>query len=164
MDIGQPSRATPPRFDPARFNKDRLSGGVLALLGIAIAGQGIGYGVGALTRMGTGFVPVVLGTALALTGVAIALTANGNTPGEADSRPTEWRGWSCILGSVLLFVVLGSHGGLVPATFASVTLAALGDRDNSLRDALLLATAITAAGVAIFSYGLGMIFPLFTWG
>ena len=163
MDIGSPRPAMPARLNPTGLNKDRLSGALLAALGVAIAGHGYSYGAGALTRMGTGFVPVVLGTALALTGLAIWITAEVAPADEADARPVQWRGWLCILGSVLLFVVLGSHGGLVPATFASVFLAALGDRDNSFRDALLLALVITAAGVAIFSYGLGMTFPLFAW-
>ena len=61
-------------------------------------------------------------------------------------------------------MIAGEHLGLVPAIFLSVFLAALGDKQNSWRDCFLLAAAITIAGVAIFSFGLKLTFPLFTWG
>ena len=147
-----------------QYNKDRVSGIVLLVLGLAIVAQGLEYRMGALTRMGAGFVPVVLGTLLALVGVAIWVTAEPGDFGTAKSMPTEWRGWLCVLGGVLAFVVFGAYGGLVPATFLSVFIAALGDRGNSVRAAALLAAGITVAGVLIFVYGLSMTFPLFTWG
>lgn len=146
------------------LNKDRVSGVVLLVLGLAIVLQGLEYRMGALTRMGAGFVPVVLGILLALVGVAIFITAEPGDFGTAKSMPTEWRGWLCVLGGVFAFVILGQHGGLVPATFISVFIAAMGDRGNSVRDAAILAAGITIVGALIFVYGLGMTFPLFTWG
>ncbi len=61
-------------------------------------------------------------------------------------------------------IVIGKWGGLVPATFAMILVAALGDRKNSVRSAFFLALGVTAAAVAIFHYGLQLQFPLFTWG
>ena len=147
-----------------RFNKDRVSAALLIILGLGIVAEGLTYRMGSLTRMGAGFVPVVLGALLALVGVAIGLTADAGDFGDAKSHPAEWRGWLCILGGVFAFVGIGVYGGLVPATFAAVFIAALGDRGNRVRDAALLATGITIAGVLIFIYGLKMQFPLFTWG
>ena len=147
-----------------RFNKDRVAAGLLILLGAGIAGQGLTYRVGALTRMGAGFVPVVLGTLLMLVGLAICVTAEPGDFGTAETVPTEWRGWLCVLGGVIAFVVFGTYGGLVPATFISVFIAAMGDRNNSVRDAVVLAAGVTLAGVLIFIFGLKMTFPLFTWG
>ena len=147
-----------------RLNKDRVSGVVLLVLGLAIVLQGLEYRMGALTRMGAGFVPVVLGILLAFVGVAIFVTAEPGDFGTAKSMPTEWRGWLCVLGGVFAFVILGQHGGLVPATFISVFIAAMGDRGNSVRNSALLSAGITIVGALIFVYGLGMTFPLFTWG
>ena len=147
-----------------RFNKDRVSGTLLVLLGAGIVAQGLQYRMGTLTRMGAGFVPVVLGTLLALVGVAVFVTAEPGDFGTAEKNPTEWRGWICVLGAVVAFVVIGEYGGLVPATLATVFLAAMGDRENSVRDAALLSVGVTIAGVLIFIYGLKMIFPLFAWG
>ena len=147
-----------------RLNKDRVSAGLLLILGLAISVQGASYHLGNLTHMGAGFVPVMLGVVIALVGVAIGVTAEPGDFGTAEKKPTEWRGWLCVLGGVVAFVVFGTWGGLVPATFLSVFIAALGDRQNSVRDAVLLAVGITIAGVAIFVYGLKMTFPMFSWG
>jgi hypothetical protein len=75
----------------------------------------------------------------------------------------QWRGWLCILAGVLLFVLLGAHGGLVPASFASVFVAALGDRGNSVRAAAALAALLTLGGVVVFHYGLHLMLPLLAW-
>ena len=56
------------------------------------------------------------------------------------------------------------HGGLVPATFALVFISALGDRTHTLRSALLLSVFVTAIGIVIFSWGLELQFPMFSWG
>jgi hypothetical protein len=146
-----------------RWNKDRVSAALLILLGLGIVAQGLTYRMGTLTRMGAGYVPVALGTLLALVGVAIGVTADAGDFGDAKTAPAEWRGWLCILGGVLAFAFFGTYGGLVPATFA-VFISALGDRGNRVAHAALLAAGITAAGVVIFVIGLKMTFPLFSWG
>jgi hypothetical protein len=146
------------------FNKDRVGAGLLILMGAGIVAQGVTYRMGELTRMGAGFIPVVLGTLLMLVGLAIGVTAEKGDFGTAESLPTEWRGWLCVLGGVIGFVVFGVYGGLVPATFLSVFIAAMGDRTNSILHAVILAAGVTVAGVVIFVFGLSMTFPLFTWG
>ena len=134
--------------------------------------RSVGYGVGTLRSMGSGFFPVVLGALLALIGTALLFSA-GRAPGGASDEPpaemahlagpvVQWRGWLCILGAALAFVVLGEHGGLVPASFASVFIAAMGDRGNGVRAAATLAALLTVAGAIVFHYGLQLL-PLFTW-
>jgi hypothetical protein len=147
-----------------RFSKDRVSAVLLILLGLSIVAGSLTYRMGTLTRMGAGFIPAVLGTLLALVGVAIGVTAEPGDFGDATTTPTEWRGWLCILGGILAFVGFGIYGGLAPATFAVVFIAALGDRGNSIRDAALLASGMVLASVLIFSYGLHLQLPLFSWG
>jgi hypothetical protein len=137
--------------------------------------------MGTLTNMGAGYVPVALGTFLVIVGLLMAATelaSRGKPVGPAASQLAEvgqlpaapgdggvvqWRGWLCILGGVAAFVVAGEHFGLVPAIFLAVFISALGDKANPVRDCALLAAAITVAGVAIFSWGLKLTFPLFTW-
>ena len=68
------------------------------------------------------------------------------------------------VGSVAAFVILGHWGGLAPATFFTVVISALGDRKNSLRDAVLLGILMTVVGALIFNVGLHLQLPLFTWG
>lgn len=147
-----------------RLNKDGVSAVLLIVIGLAIAAQGMTYKIGALTRMGAGFMPVVYGVLLALMGLAIGITAEKGDFGDEKTAPTEWRGWLCILGGIVAFVVIGVYGGLAPATFAAVFISAMGDRENSVRDSFLLALALVITGGLIFSYGLHLQLPLFSWG
>ena len=159
-------------MDRGKWTKDHLGGALLVALGAAVVVAGIGYGTGTLRQMGSGFFPVVLGVLMALVGLALLATARRAAGGLADALPVaetahlagpvvQWRGWLCILAGVVAFAVLGAHGGLVPASFACVFIAALGDRANSWRAAATLAAALTALGVLVFHYGLHLMLPLF---
>lgn len=64
----------------------------------------------------------------------------------------------------MAFILLGKYGGLVPATFALVFIAAMGDRQHTVRSAALLAVGVTILGIAVFSWALQLQFPLFRWG
>ncbi len=156
-----------------KWTKDHSGGVLLIAVGAAVVIAGVGYGMGSLRQMGSGFFPVVLGVLMALVGVALLATAPRAADAATAEPPPEtahlagpvvqWRGWLCILGGVLAFVVLGEHGGLVPASFAAVFIAALGDRSNSVRAAAALAALMTALGVLVFHYGLHLLLPLFAW-
>ena len=152
-----------------KWTKDHVGGALLAATGAAVVATGVGYGTGTLQQPGSGFFPVVLGVLLAAIGaVLFASTRRGVVAPPAETAhlagpAVQWRGWLCIVGGALSFVVLGEHGGLVPASFVSVFVAALGDRDNTWRSAAALAALMTALGVAVFHFGLHMLLPLFTW-
>ena len=146
--------------------REYYGGALMMLIGLGAIVQGSSYKIGSLTAMGSGFFPVALGAILVLLGTWIAATAH-RVPHEAatgEKESLEWRGWFCILGSVVAFVVLGKYGGLLPATFAVVFISALGDRDNSWLNALLLAVAMSIVCVVVFWWALQLQFPLFTWG
>ncbi len=155
------------------LTKDHIGGALLLVTGVAVVVAGVGYGVGTLRQMGSGFFPVVLGSLLVLIGAALlASTRRARTGGPVEAPAemahlagpvVQWRGWLCIVGGALSFAVLGEHGGLVPASFVSVFIAALGDRRNTWRSAAALAASMTALGVIVFHYGLHMLLPLFTW-
>jgi hypothetical protein len=102
-----------------------------------------------------------------LIAVAALMFATSAVPAEEDPAahaPPEWRAWGYVIAGIVAFMVLGRYGGLVPATFALVLLAALGDKGNSIKAALLLATGITVLAVLVFNMLLKLSFPLFTWG
>jgi hypothetical protein len=106
--------------------------------------------------------------------VAIAIGVTATPPADEDVRigrhdgaPVERlgvRGPACILAAVAAFVVLGDYGGLAPATFVTVFVAACGDRQSTLRGSAALAAVITVFGIAVFHYGLSLQLPLFQWG
>ena len=156
-----------------KSTKDRVGGALLLATGLAVVAAGARYGLGSLRQMGSGYFPAVLGALMALIGAALLASARRG-PGAADPAPlpemahlagpvVQWRGWLCIVGGVAAFVVLGEHGGLVPASFVSVFVAAIGDRGNSWRAAAALAAVMTVLGVVVFHFGLHLLLPLFAW-
>ena len=146
-------------------SKDFIGGTLIIVIGAATALQASAYDIGSLRAMGPGFFPLALGVILVFAGVAILLA--GNHPQAAgNGRPLalEWRGWLCICGSIGAFAVLGTYGGLVPATFAVVLISALGDRTNTIVTAVLLASSMTVTCVIVFWWLLQLQIPLFRWG
>jgi hypothetical protein len=136
----------------------------MVLIGMGAVLMGVTYQTGNLRHMGPGFFPVAVGAIVALMGVLIAFGARGQAVEEGDTLPPEWRGWICIVLSIVAFVVIGRHGGLLPATFAIVFISALGDRDNSIKSAILLAVAMCVICFVVFWWALQLQFPLFAWG
>jgi hypothetical protein len=148
-----------------KYNKDYYGGALMVLIGLGAATRGIDYRVGTLQQMGSGFVPVAEGVLLALVGGMIALQASRTAPAvKKAGQPPEWRGWLCIISALIAFVILGEHGGLLPASFAVVFISALGDRKNNLKDAFVLALALMAVSVVVFRWALKVQFPLLQWG
>lgn len=148
--------------------KDVLGGVLMALLGLFTALEGSSYHIGILARMGPGYFPVALGLILALLGLLIIVNADDagapDEDGHQDSDAPQWRGWACIIAGVVAFIVLGKWGGLMPATFALVFISAMGDSEQTVPKALLLALGTTLVGAFIFANLLQLQFPLFRWG
>ncbi|WP_063580690.1 tripartite tricarboxylate transporter TctB family protein [Achromobacter ruhlandii] len=139
----------------------------MIVLGLGAIAQASTYNIGSLARMGPGMFPAILGVLLVLLGLIIARTAFSAPDVEEEAEdipPPEWRGWGCIIGGLMAFILLGKYGGLVPATFALVFIAAMGDRQHTVRSAALLAVGVTILGIAVFSWALQLQFPLFRWG
>jgi hypothetical protein len=144
--------------------RDYYAGMLMVAIGLA-AIYGIRYSIGTLSQMGPGFFPVSIGTALACTGLAIAIVARYAAPQDGEKKlAPERKAWCFILGSIVAFIVLGKYGGLVPATFAIVFISALGDRENTVWRALLLSAGMTVLCVLVFWWALALQFPLFQWG
>jgi hypothetical protein len=148
---------------PAR-TRQYLGGGLIVLTGLSVTLEARTFGLGTMARTGPGFFPMLLGAALTLVGVLIAVTPEREDGHDSAGfgRP-DWRGWSCILGGVLAFILLGEPFGLAPATFACVFIAAWGDRHASLRGSLVLAVAATCVAAIVFSWLLKFQLPLVRW-
>ncbi len=150
---------------------DHIGAALMIAIGAFVIVTSVGYRVGSLTKMGAGFFPLVLGVLLLLTGVAIGLTASPREQPRADEGQIhhhggafEWRSWICIVGGLVAFIVLAEYGGMLPASFVSVFLAALGDRENTVRHAAILGLAMVVIYVVVFHFGLKLPQPLFRWG
>jgi len=151
-----------------KINKNEVyAAGLMMLIGLGTVLGSLNYEVRTLARMGPGYFPLLLGAALMIIS-ALILASPAGTPDDAEVSTTklapQYRAWTFVVVGVVLFIVLGKYGGLVPATFMLVFVSALGDRSNSLKAAAGLAAVITLMAVGIFHYGLQMQFRLFTWG
>ena len=142
--------------------KDFVGGVLILLIGLSTASAAWHYDIGTLRRMGPGFFPLALGVILTLTGALITLTARADA--HAVAPAAEWRGWLCISAGIVAFVVVGATLGLLPATFATVFISALGDRQNSLRASLILAVSMSVVCLVVFWWLLQVQMPLFRWG
>lgn len=153
--------------------KEYIGGFLILLLGAGAFVLGSQYSIGSLRQMGPGFFPVSLGAILSLLGVALLVGARIASPAStggarvAPSPPTEaptgfeLRGPIAIVLSLAVFAVIGEYGGLVPATFAIVFISAIGERKNTIKNALVLAVIMVVVSVAVFAWGLGVQIPLF---
>jgi hypothetical protein len=142
--------------------KDLLAGGLIVVLGLAISAGAATYQFGTLTEMGPGFMPMCIGMAMVLIGIAIALSPRhvDQMPGE-QVPPLDIRGGLCIVAGVIAFILLGTRLGFVPAIFCSALIAAFGDRQATVRGSLLLAMGLAVFGYILFSLVLGLPFPAF---
>jgi putative Ca2+/H+ antiporter (TMEM165/GDT1 family) len=150
---------------PFRQKKDVYSGLAMVLLGLFAAHVASGYDIGTIRRMGPGFLPIWLGIILAVVGFLITISALRS---ESQTSSDEWRlpdprGSICIIAGLMVFIASAGRVGLVPSSLALIFISAMGDREQTLKSAALLAIGVTLFGVVVFSYALSLPFPLFTW-
>ena len=146
--------------------KDFYAGGLMILFGLLMSLKGPSYRLGTLMNMGPGFLPTALGVILVFLGLAISATALTSADGEDEDilpENREWLAWAAILASPLAFMLFVNYFGMAPGTFACVFVAAMGDREATLKNSLILSAVVTVFGVALFSYLLQIPMPIFTW-
>src|SRR5688500_12876890 len=85
---------------------DLMAGGTFVVLGLAFAIGGSRYDVGSALRMGSGYVPIALGSILTVLGLVIVLASfRGVDPtvANADRGPIPWRRMGLLVGAVMFF-------------------------------------------------------------
>jgi hypothetical protein len=139
--------------------KDLVSGGLFVLAGAYFALEALNYEVGTAFRMGPGFMPLLLGSALAMLGLGIA-ASGWNKPETEKPLAPSWRAMALIIGVIVFFGATIRGLGFVPVVFISSFVAALASRLNSPVFAALLAITLTVMCTVIFIVGLGMSVPM----
>jgi hypothetical protein len=141
-------------------SKDFWSGIMLIAIGAAALVIGRDYPFGTALRMGAGFFPLVLGALLVLFGMSFAMRGLRSQ----DRIEGNWSPRALII-LPLAFVAFGllmQHAGFVPALFVLVVGSAVAGTEFRLVEVLLLAAFLTALGVAVFVWALGLPYPLFS--
>jgi hypothetical protein len=143
-----------------RNNRDVWAGAMLIVTGAAAVIIARNYAFGNALRMGPGYFPSVLGGLLVLFG--LYLVAQGLRTKEQIEGNWSPRALIVLPLSLVLFGLLMEYAGFVPALMALIVGSAAAGREFKLVEVLLLAVGLTAFAVALFIYGLGLPYPLFS--
>jgi hypothetical protein len=136
----------------------------LGALGLYLARD---YPIGTALNMGPGYFPMWLSGIMILFGLAIgglSLRREGTDADLAELREWGFRPWLVLPATLATYAVLmDADVGFVPSLFVLITGCALAHKDVHWRETIVLGVFVTAAAVAIFSYGLGVPYRLFWW-
>lgn len=142
-------------IDPA----NGACGAIFVASGAFFAIQSLGLELGTTFRMGPGYFPLVLATALVLLGLVVIVQAT-RVEGEPIG-PIAWRGMAFILPAPIFFGLTVRGLGFVPSIFLTCLIAAFASTRMKPLAAVVLATAVTLFSVVVFSYALGLPFQRF---
>jgi putative tricarboxylic transport membrane protein len=135
---------------------DLLAGGVFVALGLAFAVGGSRYDLGSALRMGSGYVPLLLGGILTFLGLLIGAQAffggdeHARKLADEERGPIPWWRGALLVAGVMFFGVTVRGLGLAPALFVTTFLAALAGYRTGVVRALVTATGITALCLLVF--------------
>lgn len=138
---------------PAPFRPDLLAGGTFVALGLAFAIGGARYDVGSALRMGSGYVPIALGSVLTVLGALVLVMAfRGGDPVIRDVQrpPVPWRRAGLLVAAIMVFGATVGGLGLGPALFVTTFLAALAAPEVKPLRAAATAAGITALCLVVF--------------
>jgi putative tricarboxylic transport membrane protein len=135
-------------------------GASVLLLVIGLAGLWFGreYEVGIASRMGPGYIPMVLSWGLIFFGVVVGLRAV-KFRGPAI-EPIVWRTNTLILGAIICFALLIRSTGLAVTIFVVTALSAFASREFKWKETIALAVFLAILCVLVFIYALHQSIPV----
>ena len=139
-------------------NKDFWAGAMLIVVGAATMLISRNYAFGSALRMGPGYFPTVLGGILILFGLYLVVA--GLRSNEKIKGSWSLRAMIVLPLAFVLFGVLMTHAGFVPALLVLIFGSALASPQFRLVEVLLLSVVLVAISVALFVYGLGLPYQL----
>jgi hypothetical protein len=137
---------------------------MLLLFGIAGLWFGREYAVGTASRMGPGYMPMLLSWGIVIFGLVIGLRSVriGATGARGPAiEPIVWRTNLLILAAIVSFAFLIRFAGLAAAAFAVTLLSALASRESRWKETVVLAVFLSGLCVVIFIYALRQSMPVF---
>lgn len=139
-------------------HQDAVGGGLLAILGLAVALYAQRYDMGTMRRIGPGAFPTLAGLSLAVVGAAVFLI--GLT--KQTEATEKFRGLNLLVvtASVLFFTLVIKPLGVLVTVFLTSVLLSTVDRDISNRERVFASIFLSAAVTVVFSYLLGLNLPV----
>ena len=132
--------------------------GAVVLFGLTLLLLSMSLRTGTVLRPGPGFLPIGLATLLIVLGLLIA---RGARRVESVHVSFRIRPLIAVTSAVLAFAMFIDRAGLVPATIATVLIAALGDGEQDYRIMVAVAAGLSLFGVLVFIDALGIPFVPF---
>lgn len=151
-----------------KSQQDFWSGLLFIAVGIAFAWGATHYSVGQSARMGPGYFPLMLGTLMAIIGVAVTISSLVlESAGDESIGSFAWRPLFFIIAANLAFgVLLGGlpsiglpHMGLIAATIALTFIAALASDEFDFKEVLILSIILAIGCYLTFIKALNLQFP-----
>jgi hypothetical protein len=139
-------------------NKDFWAGAMLIVAGAATMLIARHYSFGTTLRMGPGYFPTVLGGILVLFGLYLLLA--GLRSSEKITGAWSLRAMIALPLAFVLFGVLMTYAGFVPALLVLIFGSALASPQFKLVEVVVLSVALTALSVVLFVWALGLPYPL----
>lgn len=139
---------------------ERLAAAALFALGVVFLLRARAYGIGAPHQMGPGYFPAVLGAALCLLAMLIALTHRK----AAAGAPVAWRPVLMIAGGMVTFILAMPHVGLMPALFLCTLIVSRADRHTTPVQSVAVASFLAIGAGLLFIQILGLPIPAFGSG
>jgi Tripartite tricarboxylate transporter TctB family len=147
-----------------RIKSPQDTGAAIILIAIGLTGLWFGgdYDIGSMSRMGPGYMPMLLSVGLLVFGAAIGLRSV-----TIDGPPIETGRWwpsLLILVAVALFAALIDRAGLAVTTFVVAMICAGASEDVKWKQAVALGITLALFCVVVFVYGLRQPIPVFGSG
>ncbi|MGV6873771.1 tripartite tricarboxylate transporter TctB family protein [Pseudochelatococcus sp. B33] len=146
-----------------KLTKELLSGLMFLALGLGALFMGMQYRLGTATSMGPGYFPVMLSSAVALLGVAIAAKAMLNPDAAQPVTEFHVRPLAIIVAAILAFGLLIDRFGLVVAMAALVAVSRIAIRGRGIVELTVIFVVLTAIAIGIFVFGLNLPLKLRPW-
>ena len=150
-----------------RNPQDFWCGVFFVALGVVAIYASKNYPMGTALEMGPGYFPVwlggiMIGFGLVIGGSSLRLSGDANQGlalGEWAFRP-----WIVLTTTLVIYALMMDWGaGFVPSLMVLVIGCAMAHKDVRWRETIVLSVLVTAASVAIFSFGLDLPYRLFWW-
>lgn len=163
-----------PNQDPLSeriWRVDFLAGIVVGVVALAVWLQSYDLSMGEISNFGPGFLPKVLGGALAVGAIALVIWGLVQPPSRAERVHMAWRGPAMVAIGVAFFAffVRGWHLGPIPTpqlglAFVgpiTVILAGFGTKEANIKELIVLGFGLTALTTMLFADILSLQFPIF---
>lgn len=142
-------------------NRDALAGLLFMALGTIGFVVALSYPFGSLQEMGPGFFPRVLG--VILFGFGVITLLKGLKSGEPVDGSWSWLPLLLLAVALIAFGWLMERFGLLPALVVLIVTSARAGKEFRWMETAVLTVVLCLMAVAIFVWGLGLPYSLFSF-